>query len=290
MGRQIATDVRIQWIDIAKAIGLIFIITGHFTMPQYAASKYVYWFHVPLFFMLSGMLHKQDIPAVTFIQARFKHLMVPYLFFLFVCLLLKPFGFCNTISTTNLLLGGIYLSEQGSRILMKWWFIPCLFATQVAALFILKIRNYKLILCIVLISYWTSIIIEWKYTVFFWGVPAVLFKLPLSLEIVPMSLVFYVIGFYCKKKFLTNDYNNNLNLLLLFLLVSIILLDYNGVITIPYYDMYRQHYGFPVFNLIMPIICFILVRSVSLLISKIIFIKYIFTAMGRLQCPLCICI
>jgi hypothetical protein len=101
-----------------------------------------------------------------------------------------------------------------------------------------------------------------------------------------MSLVFYVIGFYCKKKFITNDYNNNLNLLLLFLLVPIILLDYNGVITVPYYDMYRQHYGFPVFNLIMPIICFILVRSVSLLISKIFFIKNIFMAIGQAAMPI----
>ena len=85
---------RIEWIDIAKAIGLIFIIIGH-NIYKYEGAKYIYWFHVPLFFMLSGILHRQNIPTFTFIQARFKHLMVPYLFFLSICFLIKSFGYFN---------------------------------------------------------------------------------------------------------------------------------------------------------------------------------------------------
>ena len=82
MNTKIETGGRIEWIDIAKSIGLIFIIIGHNIILKYEGAKYIYWFHVPLFFMLSGILHRQNIPTFTFIQARFKHLMVPYLFFL----------------------------------------------------------------------------------------------------------------------------------------------------------------------------------------------------------------
>jgi fucose 4-O-acetylase-like acetyltransferase len=99
---------RIEWIDIAKAIGLVFIIIGH-NIFRYEV-KYIYWFHVPLFFILSGILHRQNIPAYTFIQARFKHLMVPYLFFLSICFLTMPLGYCKEMQITNLLLGGNYLS------------------------------------------------------------------------------------------------------------------------------------------------------------------------------------
>jgi fucose 4-O-acetylase-like acetyltransferase len=287
MNTKIETGGRIEWIDIAKSIGLIFIIIGHNIFFKYQGAKYIYWFHVPLFFMLSGILHRQNIPTFTFIQARFKHLMIPYLFFLSICFLIKPFGYCNQISITNLLLGGIYLSESGSNILMKWWFIPCLFATQIAAFFILKLKNYKAVICIVLISYFTAIMIEWKYSVFLWGVEYNLIKLPLSLEIVPMSLVFYLIVFFCKRVFLSADYNTkDMSLLLLFILLTTILLDYSGVITIPFFNMYGQQYGFPIVNIVIPLICFILVRYVSLLISRLFIMKNIFIAIGQAAMPI----
>jgi hypothetical protein len=170
---------------------------------------------------------------------------------------------------------------------MKWWFIPCLFATQITAFFILKLKNYKAVICIVLISYFTAIMIEWKYSVFLWGVEYNLIKLPLSLEIVPMSLVFYLIGFFYKKQFLFADYNTkDMSLLLLFILLTIILIDYSGVITIPFFNMYGQQYGFPIVNIVIPLICSILVRYVSLLISRLFFMKNIFIAIGQAAMPI----
>ncbi len=42
------------------------------------AAKYIYWFHVPFFFLISGLLHSSAQKIPRFIAARFKHLMVPY--------------------------------------------------------------------------------------------------------------------------------------------------------------------------------------------------------------------
>ena len=43
---------RIEWIDTAKGIGLICVILGHMRVPY--LSTWIYTFHMPLFFFLSG--------------------------------------------------------------------------------------------------------------------------------------------------------------------------------------------------------------------------------------------
>lgn len=43
------SNERIKWIDIAKGLGIYFIVFGHIS-PSSAISKYIYSFHVPLFF------------------------------------------------------------------------------------------------------------------------------------------------------------------------------------------------------------------------------------------------
>ena len=61
---------RLVWIDIAKAIGLFFIIAGHLTIDTYSEAKYIYWFHVPFFFIISGLLHSSTATISTFIIAQ----------------------------------------------------------------------------------------------------------------------------------------------------------------------------------------------------------------------------
>lgn len=40
---------RIDWIDVAKAIGISFVIMGHLHNPE-RVSAFIYAFHMPLFF------------------------------------------------------------------------------------------------------------------------------------------------------------------------------------------------------------------------------------------------
>jgi polysaccharide biosynthesis protein PslL len=40
------------WIDVAKGLGIITVVIGHSEIPF--AKHYFYWFHMPLFFILSG--------------------------------------------------------------------------------------------------------------------------------------------------------------------------------------------------------------------------------------------
>ena len=45
---------RKQWLDIAKGIAIILMVIGHTSIPN-IASNFIYAFHMPLFFIASGL-------------------------------------------------------------------------------------------------------------------------------------------------------------------------------------------------------------------------------------------
>ena len=54
-----ALTSRIGWIDTAKGIGLLCVILGHLSIPY--LDMWIYFFHMPLFFFLSGFAVHQLI-------------------------------------------------------------------------------------------------------------------------------------------------------------------------------------------------------------------------------------
>ena len=76
-------------IDIARGIAIIAVIIGHLWCfhPEYLSiKKYVYCFHVPLFFMLAGMCLKPCAELRIFVSKKFMRLIVPYVSFGMVAL------------------------------------------------------------------------------------------------------------------------------------------------------------------------------------------------------------
>jgi acyltransferase len=66
-------------IDIAKGLGIFLVIWGHLNTPTPYLN--IYSFHMPLFFLLSGIFHKQQISFSQLIKARSRSLLLPYVFF-----------------------------------------------------------------------------------------------------------------------------------------------------------------------------------------------------------------
>lgn len=48
--------VRENWIDWAKSIGIMLVIMGHYGMGDKIYGTFIYAFHMPLFFIVSGYL------------------------------------------------------------------------------------------------------------------------------------------------------------------------------------------------------------------------------------------
>ena len=69
-------DNRIEWIDWMKALGIYLIVLGHFYS---VGESFVYVFHVPLFFVISGFLNKKETDGRVFWKKLWYNLAVPML-------------------------------------------------------------------------------------------------------------------------------------------------------------------------------------------------------------------
>lgn len=76
MSTRMSRSIYHNWIDIAKLIGLYLMLLGHGLVSE-RITQFIYSFHMPLFFMLSGILYKKVNMKTTFLNGT-KRLLVPY--------------------------------------------------------------------------------------------------------------------------------------------------------------------------------------------------------------------
>ncbi len=163
-------------VDIAKGLGILFVIGGHcaFEIPDFPS----YSFHIPLFYFISGFFIHSYIsrkPTCTqFVKKRFDSLLVPYfiynIIFGFVTYLLGFIGILNIaggffdlLSFRNLVLEP-FISGHQYQISLALWFVPSLFLvmllvaiTRPALSLIVRNRAYMLFYVIFLVlAYYLS--------------------------------------------------------------------------------------------------------------------------------------
>lgn len=145
-------DKRISWLDIAKGIGIYFIVLGH-TMSDPSIPgcgilhEYLYSFHVPFFFILAGLTAKCGKRGFgDFLIKKLKTLIIPYLVFgilsIIIFRLAEEFIHANLAhsdgdySIGNNFVNLVTLEDlQFNRPL---WFLPCLFLMELLTWPLLK--------------------------------------------------------------------------------------------------------------------------------------------------------
>jgi acyltransferase len=171
-----ASPKRLFWLDNAKALGIIAIIWGHLAeniLKNYVADvtlqyKFIYSFHVPLFFILSGYIAKKpDSNIHSFIKEKFMTRIIPLLFFTVIGL---PFYLINesilkgSIDLKQLLDASLFLMRGISQFNPLTWFLACLFSVELIHFFISPyLGNRRSTLCFFItvfyiIGWWIS----WK--------------------------------------------------------------------------------------------------------------------------------
>lgn len=73
---KLVRENRLEWIDWMKALGIYLIVLGHFYS---VGEKFIYVFHVPLFFVISGFLNKKEVDGQLFWKKLWYNLAVPML-------------------------------------------------------------------------------------------------------------------------------------------------------------------------------------------------------------------
>ena len=194
---------RIEYIDIARGIGILLVVLGHndFALVSPFAYKVIYSLHMPLFFFLSGYFINPSVGFWEFIKKRFNSLLKPYLFTIFmiyfVSVSFEKMGFQTAIFR-------ITKSLYGSGYYIDWvqlWFLPHLFVVSLYAyLFISVMSRFKqrwLTWIVLLLILGISIPLLKAFYPFpfqLFGKDYELFGLPFSLDLVLLSGFFFILG------------------------------------------------------------------------------------------------
>lgn len=139
--------MRIKEYDVLKGIGILLVVLGH-TGISGLPYTFIYAFHMPLFFFVSGCFYKQR-NFLMFLKKKANGLLLPYLFFV-VCFFLMSL-LLNSVQSNNLLTGiqttlsTINPADEHCWILYRTiWFLLCLFEISVMYYIIDRFANSKI--------------------------------------------------------------------------------------------------------------------------------------------------
>lgn len=141
---------RIRYIDYTKGFAILLMVFGHVEVCNEYIYNWIYSFHMPIFFLISGILmyvresNNGRIKWYDLLKKRFRQLAIPYTVF---CLILALyFSLLQWISgefiTMSFYMGQIFTL----RGILALWFLPCYAFAEVLSAMIIQISRY---LCVI---------------------------------------------------------------------------------------------------------------------------------------------
>lgn len=194
-----STKERLEYIDLAKAIGIVLVIIGHIVPTDTMCKRLLYAFHMPLFFILSGML-LQGIALcelgswTALLTKRARRLLVPYL--IWGMIYSTP-----TYKNAAFILYGSRETLLKAKSLTSLWFFPVMFiAVMLAQLIISAVisaaeKKEKLSRLVIII------IVPFAALLAFQLPHPLKYGLPLGLDVGIMASAFCLFGFAIKPLF-----------------------------------------------------------------------------------------
>ena len=253
------------WADIAKGIAIILVIAGHTYPPTGNLCKFIFLFHMPLFFLLAGYFfnfQKYENNFKLLLKSSAKRLLLPILI-----VMLLFYDWADPTKHLSMLMYGCgkpqFDIEPAGYAL---WFLYCLF--------IVRILLWGLLKVITKVKSHVIINILASFGIAYCGVLiGKHIKLPWSIDVAMVSLYISYIGFlmkhYCffdlKKRF-------HLIFAVIFIILGVIDYKYFGL------SMNERFYSNPLISLNAAIGLSILLLYITKLMEsmkKVNFIKYI---------------
>lgn len=169
-------------IDALKGILIISVLVGHLNL-----CEFVNWFHMPLFFIVSGYLMPVDINRLQskeWIKNRMLRLLVPYTMYWLLVSMLSG----NKIDM-NAIFNFIFSGRRLVALFGVWWFPICLLISQ--CVFFIMLKNAKC-RCIKLeiVLYILAIL----FSFFTLKHPNVIFYIPWNLDVCLLAIPYLAIG------------------------------------------------------------------------------------------------
>lgn len=261
---------RIEFIDVAKGLGIILVVLGHLNSAEQPIRNFIYSFHMPLFFILSGMFFEENTDFKTLLTKSIKTLLVPYIIFLVldaaIYMAMHDFeteSVIFSVQTRLISLTGIRLRITNLPI----WFLFALFYIKIMYYFIGKNKCVEMIFIIVSIC----LVAVAKY---FWYPPKCMYIVALP------CMVFYILGRKLKWYILKLDeIEFNIKNIMLFTLMAVSLYVASNVNDCV--NIYSYKYGNGAMFFFNGILGSILVAVLSVWFSRTKYISKILTYYGK---------
>ncbi|MHB8125744.1 MAG: acyltransferase family protein [Desulfitobacteriaceae bacterium] len=269
---------RVEWVDILKGLGILTVVWGHSGSRN---GFIVFWFHMPLFFLLSGYLYqfKPEQTWLVYVWRKIRHLLIPYLFYLSLLTLImsginiwrgQRVGQLLSENWKALLLGGSLLEG----IYATFWFITCLFFVQILFDYLCRRVNsvfFKALILIgcYLIAYWESRYFEGVFV-------------PWNMDVSLFAIVFYGIGHFIKQSKVLEKANRR-NIIIgvsLVIVLSFVYMYSNRLLDYGLDMKHRQYYYFGT-NLLVPLTITLLLINLSMIFTRWSLINNVFTRLGK---------
>jgi len=189
---------RTEWIDLARGWAIVLVVFAHTPIPA-KLSSYIYSFHVPLFFIISGFLLHSGLSKkpTDFIKNKVLRLAVPYLFFSLIgyayWLIARHFGWEAGADSINIMtpLNGTFMAIRDSLFMTHnsaLWFICSLFVSEIVFYLIYKmVKGDKFLL---VSAAFAIMVVGMIYNTFDGA------ALPWAIDTIPIVLVFLCFGYF----------------------------------------------------------------------------------------------
>lgn len=216
---------RLDYIDIARGIGIILVVFGHMSFDNIylLQLKYIiYIFHMPLFYYISGYILEVNKPLIEIVKSKIIKLYLPYLGFSYTFLLFHNILFdygINTLpkwSRSQAVYAFFWTLLWGQEYehLGQFWFLPCMFFGIIISNIVLKLLkkikycNTISILILGLIFFAAGYYINRHTNIYYMGCNIIANTF--------QAVFFIFIGFALREY----DFNNRFFIFLLCLLIS----------------------------------------------------------------------
>ncbi len=261
---------RILFLDYARIFTAFLVVYGHLYPPGSGVRLYIYAFHMPLFFLISGFLHAPKTSKEELLK-YFRTIFVPILFFILVGVLVRVLFFhgslVDILHTT--LIGSLSHGKVSANSIV--WFLFALLNVKIMMFFYLKMmekRPMSVKRLFLLVMIWSALTYFCRYVPFN----------PLFLKNALMAFPFFVFGFYVRRyyekvDFQTPNHWKSLAFALLCAILCVVMTRLNGRVS-----MYVVDFGNARFPFSVPL--FYLNGVVGSLM--IVFISFLFTKGNRL--------
>jgi acyltransferase len=234
--------MRQDWVDSLKGMAIVLVVIGHLNTISNELNQYIYSFHMPLFFFISGYLinfEKYIFMEKVYLFKRSFSLITPYFFFSvisYIFYIMMDFLYQPQVRNIEIFGKGVFFNlyvviccAYGNLINTPLWFLPCLFITEIFFFISRKHfnQNYKFLALVIIFS-----LIGFLYSTY---IPL---RMPWGIDIAFTGIVFYSAGYFFRNKY-ENIFFRESSIFVFSLFLMHILLSFTN----PRVDMYKLIYN-----------------------------------------------